>query len=86
MPSVTVKGQVTIPKRIRERLGIRAGDEVSFVLDGERVVLEPLAREHRSFYGLLRVKCGATVAQMDAAVIDALGADDRRTRRRRKSV
>lgn len=30
MPRVTTKGQVTIPKEIRDRLGIRPGDEVSF--------------------------------------------------------
>ncbi|MGQ4557309.1 AbrB/MazE/SpoVT family DNA-binding domain-containing protein [Halobellus sp. GM3] len=30
MPRVTVNGQVTIPKRIREALGIELGDEVAF--------------------------------------------------------
>jgi len=30
MSRVTEKGQVTIPKRIREQLGIRPGDEVRF--------------------------------------------------------
>lgn len=30
MPRVTTKGQVTIPKEIRERLGIEPGDEVAF--------------------------------------------------------
>ena len=30
MPSVTTKGQVTIPKPIREAMGIKPGDEVSF--------------------------------------------------------
>jgi AbrB family looped-hinge helix DNA binding protein len=30
---VTVKGQVTIPQKIRERLMIQPGDEVDFVLD-----------------------------------------------------
>lgn len=30
MPRVTTKGQVTIPKEIRDRLGIEPGDEVSF--------------------------------------------------------
>lgn len=30
MPRVTTKGQVTIPKEIRDRLGIRPGDEVAF--------------------------------------------------------
>lgn len=30
MPRVTTKGQVTIPKEIREALGIEPGDEVAF--------------------------------------------------------
>lgn len=30
MPRVTTKGQVTIPKEIREALGIEPGDEVEF--------------------------------------------------------
>lgn len=30
MPRVTTKGQVTIPKRIREELGIQPGDQVAF--------------------------------------------------------
>lgn len=41
MPTaVTSKGQVTIPKSIRERLGLAAGDAVRFHLDPDgRVVL-----------------------------------------------
>lgn len=31
---ITEKGQVTIPVEIRRRLGLSAGDEVEFVLDG----------------------------------------------------
>lgn len=30
MPRVTTKGQVTIPKEIRDALGIEPGDEVAF--------------------------------------------------------
>ena len=30
MPRVTTKGQVTIPKEIRDALGIEPGDEISF--------------------------------------------------------
>lgn len=30
---VTAKGQVTIPKEVRERLGLNPGDEVEFVED-----------------------------------------------------
>lgn len=34
---VMAKGQVTIPKRIRELLEIENGDHVTFVVDGESV-------------------------------------------------
>ena len=32
---VTSKGQVTIPRKVRERLGITPGSEVDFQLDGD---------------------------------------------------
>lgn len=42
MPKMTVKGQVTIPKRLREHLGLQSGSDVDFELaeDG-RVILKP---------------------------------------------
>ena len=33
--TLTSKGQVTIPKRIREELGLEAGAEVEFILDDD---------------------------------------------------
>ncbi len=37
--TLTSKGQVTIPKEIRTRLGIEAGDKISFELQGDAIVL-----------------------------------------------
>ncbi len=37
---ITTKGQVTIPKPIRDRYGLRPGSEVRFVEKNHRVVLE----------------------------------------------
>jgi AbrB family looped-hinge helix DNA binding protein len=33
--TMTAKGQVTVPKVIRDELGLKPGDRVDFVLDGE---------------------------------------------------
>jgi AbrB family looped-hinge helix DNA binding protein len=38
---VTIKGQVTIPKAIRESLDIKVGDLVLFVDKGNNVILKP---------------------------------------------
>ncbi|MCU0272377.1 MAG: AbrB/MazE/SpoVT family DNA-binding domain-containing protein [Acidimicrobiales bacterium] len=35
------KGQVVIPKELRDALGIEPGDEVSFWRDGDHVALRP---------------------------------------------
>jgi antitoxin PrlF len=37
--TVTSKGQVTIPKAVRDALGIHEGDEVIFRVEGHRAVL-----------------------------------------------
>lgn len=37
--TVTSKGQVTIPKEIRDRLELEAGTEVEFVLDDEQITV-----------------------------------------------
>jgi antitoxin PrlF len=57
MPSTTLtaKGQMVIPKEVREHLGIRPGDQVDFVLrDNGEVVVRPAAVDVRQLRGLLR--------------------------------
>jgi AbrB family looped-hinge helix DNA binding protein len=46
------KGQVVIPKSMRDRLGIAPGDEVDFSLDGAGVRVEPV-REQTGLRGSL---------------------------------
>lgn len=36
---VTSKGQVTIPKHVRDKLDIQPGSEVAFVIEGQTVTL-----------------------------------------------
>lgn len=40
--SVSSKGQVVIPGAMRTRLGIKAGDKLAVITDGESVLMKPL--------------------------------------------
>ena len=44
---VGTKGQVVIPKELRDELGIEPGDEISFWRDGDHVALRPARRGER---------------------------------------
>jgi AbrB family looped-hinge helix DNA binding protein len=51
------RGQITIEKRIREELGVYAGDQAIQRVDGGRVVIEFVPGPHRrSLAGALRDK------------------------------
>jgi len=45
---VTEKGQVTIPKHIRAAAGVAPGSEVSFSLEGNRIIITPVATSVRN--------------------------------------
>jgi antitoxin PrlF len=38
---LTSKGQVTIPKDVRLRLGLKEGERVEFVTEGDRTIIRP---------------------------------------------
>jgi AbrB family looped-hinge helix DNA binding protein len=53
---LSTKGQVTVPKRIRTRLGLKIGDRVEFVVQGEQTVIRPVrsaANPFEKFSGAL---------------------------------
>lgn len=55
MATVTSKGQLVIPIRIRRRHGIKAGTKVRFLERGKEIVLQPLTPAYiRSLRGILR--------------------------------
>jgi AbrB family looped-hinge helix DNA binding protein len=53
---VTSKGQVTIPKEVREKLGVQPGDEVGFREEGQAIVVVNESREAKPNAGLELVK------------------------------
>lgn len=53
--TVTSKGQLVIPIRLRRRYGIKAGTRVRFIEKGQEIVLQPLTPAYiRSLRGLLK--------------------------------
>ncbi len=54
--TVTSKGQVTIPKEIRERLRIKPKDRVTFTIDGDHAVLHAVHGDIRDLKGIFHRK------------------------------
>lgn len=53
---ITSKGQITIPKAVRERLGVGPGDRLEFVIEGDRIAVRPIKRRGiMDFYGIFPV-------------------------------
>lgn len=46
---ISTKGQVTVPKNIRTRLGLRVGDRVEFVVQGNHTIIRPVRRAGNAF-------------------------------------
>ncbi len=66
--TVTRKGQVTIPVRVRRRLGLQQGDRVAFVDEDDRIVLRPVQNDVRAAFGLVSPRRSANLEQMRAAI------------------
>ena len=70
--SVTSKGQVTIPKDIRQKLGIRAGSRVAIRVVGdyaELVIVSQPAEVASSGFGMLRSRRKSVPADFDVATL-----------------
>jgi len=53
--TVTTKGQLVIPSKLRRKFGIRKGTQVAFMEEDHRLILQPLTPEFiRSLRGSLK--------------------------------
>lgn len=66
--TVTQKGQVTIPIGIRQSLGLRTGDRVSFVREADGVRVRPVEQKVSAAFGLVKARRGASLEDMHKAV------------------
>jgi len=69
--TITSKGQVTIPIRVREALGLEAGDRIEFVeVDRGKFQIMPATRSVRELKGMFqdRRRRPVSIEEMNAAI------------------
>ena len=82
--AITTKGQATIPKPVREHLGLKPGDRVKFFIhpDGTAVLLPK--RPASSLRGIVSARKDRRVTIEDMNEAIAAGANDRKAGARKR--
>ena len=70
--TITSKGQVTLPKPIRDKLHLRPGDKIDFVLDGDGLRVMPVTAPVTELKGMMpKPAVPVSLQEMDAAIARA---------------
>ena len=84
LATVTDKGQVTVPKEIRDQTGIAPGSRLDFEVQGDGTLrVRVLTRGADTLFGLVH-RAGIeprTIEEMDQGIATAVGARNRRARK-----
>jgi antitoxin PrlF len=81
--TITSKGQITLPKEVRDHLGVREGDRLDFIIASDGAVrVQPLFGSVRRLRGLLRRSGSppATLKEIDESIAEEIAEDDLRIR------
>jgi AbrB family looped-hinge helix DNA binding protein len=62
---LSAKGQVTIPKRVRDQLGLEPGDLVAYDFEGGEVLLRKVERFDPEFHAALEATLGEWASAED---------------------
>lgn len=78
MPKMLIlspKGQITLPKEMRDEIGIKAGDEVVFTVADGQIIMTPKSIDFNDLAGFLGDPPNgpATLEEIDATVREAGG-------------
>lgn len=81
LSTLTSKGQITIPKNVRDALQLHAGDKVEFVEnDRHEIVLKPVTKMAADVSGLLskyKKKHPVSIEEMNQAIADQVQKENR---------
>jgi len=66
--AITTKGQATIPKAIRDHLGLKAGDRVKFFVHADGSVVLLPKRPASALRGIVKARRAVTIEEMHEAV------------------
>ncbi len=70
---ITSKGQITVPKEVRERLGVAPGDSLEFRFESDRLEVLPVRRRRLSeFRGIFRVDGAKAFSEERSAAWEAM--------------
>ncbi len=74
LATITAKGQITIPKAVRDTLKLNTGDRIEFVFgDDGRLFLLPVTRPVKTLKGMLpKPAQPLSLEAMDEAITQAL--------------
>jgi AbrB family looped-hinge helix DNA binding protein len=78
--TLTSKGQLTLPKAVRDSLNLHAGDRVMFVVRGDtEAVMQPLTKSVDEVFGRLHnpVQPRRSIDEMNAAVAKRMKSRER---------
>lgn len=68
--TITSKGQVTIPRDVRQHFGLKQGMAVSFEIEGDHIALRPAPSPRQSVacgFGLIKSRRKGVPADFDVA-------------------
>ena len=66
--TLTTKGQVTIPADVRKRLGLRPGDCVAFIVEGDDVRLARRESRIETAFGICKPETSLSVDDIDEVI------------------
>ncbi|HEY2069470.1 MAG TPA: AbrB/MazE/SpoVT family DNA-binding domain-containing protein [Rhizomicrobium sp.] len=78
--TITAKGQTTIPKELRDKLGIKPGDKVRFFIDSRGGLAMLPVKPVTALRGMLKSDRTVSIEEMNEAILDEAAERDRRTR------